>query len=120
ERAAQKRYEIVDDLARRDVASDDVLAPRKRHELLDELAAALPSVARRFELREQLRVLAQLLADQVEITDEDGQQVVEVVRDAGREAAQRFHARAVLHGRAHVVVVLGREEADGLASRPLA
>ena len=96
QRTAQQRQQIADDLARIDGADVEVLAPRKRHELLDELGAALTGVARCLELLEHARSLTHLFADQVEIADQHGQQVVEVVRDSGGQAAERFHAGTVL------------------------
>ncbi len=92
QRTAQQRQQVADDFARIDGADVEVLAPRKRHELLDQVGAALTGVACCLELLEHARSLTHLFADQVEIADEHGQQIVEVVRDSGRQAAERFHA----------------------------
>ena len=104
-------------LRRVDGADVELLAPRERHELLDELGAALAGVARCFELLEYARSLAHLLADQIEIADEHGQQIVEVVSDSGRQAAERLHARAVLRrGAQRLAVVAVDEQTDEFAA----
>ena len=99
QRTAQQRLEIRDDLARVDHRRFERLATRERQKLLDQVRAALARVTRRFDLLEHLRPVAKLLRDEVEVADEHGQQIVEVVRDAGGEAPERLHSRAVLHRR---------------------
>ena len=91
-----KRQQLADDLRRIDDADFDLLSPRERHELLDEIGAAFAGISSGFELLEHFRLVPHLFGYEVEIADEHRQQVVEVVRDSGREAAQRLHARAVL------------------------
>ena len=105
ERSTQQRLELTHHLARVDHCRLDRLAARESEELLDQVRTALARVARRFDLFEYLRPVAKLLRDQVEVAHEHGQQIVEVVSDTGREAAERLHPRAVLHRRAQLRLV---------------
>jgi hypothetical protein len=109
-RAAEQRQQLGDDSRRVDRADRELLAPRERHQLLDELAAALPRITRRFELLEDTRPLPHLLADQVEVADEHREQIVEVVCDTGRQAAERLHSRAVLRCDAQRLVAVAVDE----------
>ena len=110
ERAAQQRQQVADDFRRVDRADLELLAPSERHELLDELRAALAGVARSLELLEDERPIAELFAHEIEIADEHGQEIVEVVRHTGRQAAERLHAGAVLRRGAQRLVVVAVDE----------
>ena len=49
----------------------------------------------RLGLAQKARAFAQRAREQLHVADDDGQQIVEIVRDAAREAADRFHLLAL-------------------------
>src|SRR5690606_24930359 len=85
--------------------------------------AALAGVTCGLDLVEQPGVAAHLLGEEIQIADEHGKQVVEVVSDPGREAAERLHPRAAREQRTDLLLVVDVDEyADetprfGLAGR---
>ena len=68
------------------------LAPREREQLLGQRDGALCAARHLIDRAPQFAVVGRSVApDRFEIADDDGEQVVEVVRDAAGELADRLH-----------------------------
>ena len=68
------------------------LAPREREQLLSERHGALRAARHLIDCAPQFAVFRRCVTpDRFEVADDDGEQVVEVVRDAAGELADRLH-----------------------------
>jgi hypothetical protein len=110
ERSTQQWHHAFNDLGRIDDLGGELLAPRESQKLLDEVRATFGRVARRLELLEDLGLRTQFLADEIQVADEDGEQVVEVVRDPSRQASESLHARCPLRECAEVGLLFDGHE----------
>ena len=68
-----------------------MLTARKRQKLLDQPGAVLGSPRRRAGVPRRGRVAVQARRQQFEIADDRGQQIVEIMRDAAGQLADRLH-----------------------------
>src|SRR5690606_40295241 len=99
ERAREKRHEPVDDLSGIDVLRLGLVPPREREELLDQVRTAARGVSCSLQFPERALISAtEIFGNEVEVTDQNRQQVAQVVSDAARQAPERLHSRAALHG----------------------
>ena len=94
EHVAQQRAHVLDQ--RRDVGRPDLepLDPAEREQLAGQPRAALGRRQRVLGIALELGVVG-ALGDDVEAADDHRQQIVEVVRDAAGELAQRLHLLAL-------------------------
>ena len=69
----------------------ELLAAREGEQAGGERGAALGAVDGAVEQSAELRIVGQTLAQQVEVAEDRGQQVVEVVREPAGQLADAFH-----------------------------
>ena len=91
---AQQRPHALDQRCDQRRAHLEPLDPAEREQLSGQPRAALGGGERIFGIALELRVVG-ALGDDVEPADDDRQQIVEVVRDAAGELAQRLHLLAL-------------------------
>ena len=91
ERALQDRGGARDDLVEVDVARLQRLLAREGEHALGELRAARGRFVDRLHDRRELRILPDRIRQQLGHADDDGQQIVEIVRDAAGHLPDRFH-----------------------------
>ena len=103
--ALKKGLEILEQAVRVDRLRAHHLPAGEGQELLGHLCAALGGLqARGREPLDPLRVVG-LAHDHVEIADDDGEQVVEVVRDAAGELADGLHLLGLVEARLGLVLL---------------
>ena len=111
DRAAQHLDHAVDQL--RDVHRGrvQVLLPREGEQALRQRGAALGSLDRAVDQAARRVVVAQPFAQQLQVAEHGRQQVVEIVRDAAGELADRLHLLRLAEGlfELDAVLDLGRD-----------
>jgi hypothetical protein len=95
DRLAQQRREVGDQHVEIDGQRVQALAAREGQQLAGQGPALLGRQAHRLDLPGQLVLLAGAPLDQLDIAQDHGQQVVEVVGDAAGQLADRLHLAGV-------------------------
>ncbi len=119
EQAADQVLHVRDHVVEVDRLGDRDLAPAEGEQLLGQPRGAIGGAAHFDRRGMQRRIRRRLLDQLVAVAKQHGNQVVEVVRDAGGEPADRFHllrlAQLVLETIALAQVARDRRDADHLA-----
>ena len=91
ERALQQIDHALDQAAQVDRHGAQILLSRERQQALRQRGAALGALQRAVDQPVQPRIVGHALAQQIEIAHHRHQQIVEIVRDAAGELADRLH-----------------------------
>ena len=91
QRALEQIAHALDQRAQIDRHRAQILLARERQQALGQRSAALGALQRAIDQPMQARIVGQALAQQIEITHHRHQQIVEVMRDAAGELADRLH-----------------------------
>ena len=91
ERALEQIAHALDQRAQIDRHRAQILLARERQQPLRQRGAALGALQRAVDQPMQPRIVGHALAQQIEIAHHRHQQIVEIMRDAAGELADRFH-----------------------------
>ena len=91
EHAGEEPLHVGDRMVQVDDVVGDGLVPAEEQQLPGERGAALGRLGDSFHLGARGMALAELSVEELGVRRDDREQVVEVVRDAAREPAHRFH-----------------------------
>ena len=107
QRAPQHLENTVDQRGDMDSTRLQLLPPRKGEQAMGQRGASLGALNRPVDQTQQLGVLRDVFAENFEVAENRHQHVVEIVRDAARELAQRFDLVHLVHLRQRGLALAG-------------